>query len=84
MAAHVENYADEWAGVLADPQKLRKFTSFINAPDVVDDALQYVAERGQIRPAGPADRESGTVLISGPDLPLRTRATATGTLEEVR
>ncbi|WP_114561268.1 nitrite reductase large subunit NirB [Desertihabitans aurantiacus] len=72
MAAHVDGYADEWAAVLADPDQLRRFTSFINAPEEVDDSLQYVAERGQIRPAAPGERASGAVLIAGPDLPRRS------------
>jgi nitrite reductase (NADH) large subunit len=32
IAAHVEHYADEWAAVLADPERLRRFVSFVNAP----------------------------------------------------
>ncbi|MFV0426386.1 MAG: nitrite reductase large subunit NirB [Beutenbergiaceae bacterium] len=68
MAAHVDNYQDEWAAVLADPEKLKRFGSFVNAPDVADPDLAYVNERNQHRPANPGDRRSGATLISGPDL----------------
>ena len=50
MARHVDNYADEWAETLADPERLRRFRSFVNAPLTADDSAQYVVERGQRRP----------------------------------
>ncbi|MEU5846749.1 nitrite reductase large subunit NirB [Saccharopolyspora shandongensis] len=50
MHRHVENYADEWAGVLADPGKLARFVSFVNAPAAPDPTIRFVQERGQIRP----------------------------------
>ena len=53
MASHVDNYRDEWADVLADPDRLSRFVSFVNAPDVSDDELQFVEERGQRRPLLP-------------------------------
>ncbi|SKB04041.1 nitrite reductase large subunit NirB [Aeromicrobium choanae] len=67
MAEHVENYADEWAQTLADPEKLAQFGSFVNAPDTPDPDLSYVEERGQRRPADP-------VVIAGGTLPVRTEA----------
>ncbi|MFS0886307.1 nitrite reductase large subunit NirB [Aeromicrobium sp. 179-A 4D2 NHS] len=69
MAAHVEQYSDEWADTLADPEKLAQFGSFVNAPDTPDPDLAYVEERGQRRPAGP-------VVIAGSQLPVRTGAGA--------
>jgi nitrite reductase (NADH) large subunit len=51
----VSDYADEWREVLEDPEKLRRFHSFVNAPDAADPTLAYVTERGQIRPATAAD-----------------------------
>jgi nitrite reductase (NADH) large subunit len=53
MAAHVANYADEWRGVLEDPDRLSRFVSFINAPGTPDPTISFRAERGQIRPVGP-------------------------------
>ncbi|GAA3691769.1 nitrite reductase large subunit NirB [Arthrobacter ginkgonis] len=53
MARHVENYQDEWAATLNDPDRLRRFRSFVNAPDQKDESLAYVEERGMRRPNGP-------------------------------
>ncbi|WP_102157273.1 nitrite reductase large subunit NirB [Zhihengliuella halotolerans] len=53
MNRHVEGYEDEWAATLKDPERLRRFRSFVNAPDQKDESLAYVEERGQKRPAGP-------------------------------
>ncbi|MFV0251787.1 MAG: nitrite reductase large subunit NirB [Beutenbergiaceae bacterium] len=72
MAAHVDNYQDEWAAVLADPDKLKRFGSFVNAPGVADPDLAYVSERDQHRPANAADRDDGSTLISGPALAVRS------------
>ncbi|MGH3951303.1 MAG: nitrite reductase large subunit NirB [Pseudonocardiaceae bacterium] len=47
MAKHVENYADEWEGVLADPEKLARFTSFVNAPGTPDPTISFRTEREQ-------------------------------------
>jgi nitrite reductase (NADH) large subunit len=68
MAAHVDAYEDEWAATLADEEKLRKFASFVNAPETADPDLVYVEERGQRRPA---NGEEGAVLIAGDTLPVR-------------
>ncbi|MFE5209864.1 nitrite reductase large subunit NirB [Streptomyces sp. NPDC056600] len=50
MAAHVAHYRDEWAAVLADPEKLDRFVSFVNAPETPDPTVAFVPERGQIKP----------------------------------
>ncbi|MEU4525612.1 nitrite reductase large subunit NirB [Amycolatopsis sp. NPDC024027] len=47
MAKHVDNYADEWKGVLEDPEKLARFTSFVNAPGAPDPAISFREERAQ-------------------------------------
>jgi nitrite reductase (NADH) large subunit len=52
---HVDAYEDEWKVTLEDPEKLKKFVTFINAPGVADPDLAFVPERGQMRPAGEAD-----------------------------
>ncbi|TAL22195.1 MAG: nitrite reductase large subunit [Frankiales bacterium] len=67
MARHVETYRDEWAETLADPEKLARFTSFVNAPEVPDPSIAFVPERGQIRPARPDEKP----LVAGPVLPIR-------------
>ncbi|MDQ1701443.1 MAG: nitrite reductase large subunit, partial [Frankiaceae bacterium] len=61
MAKHVDSYADEWRGVLEDPQKLSRFVSFVNAPEMADPSIEFEVERGQIRPKRP-------VHIAGPTL----------------
>ena len=53
MADHVASYRDEWADVLDDPERLRRFVSFVNAPDAPDPSITFVTERGQPRPARP-------------------------------
>jgi nitrite reductase (NADH) large subunit len=47
MESHVAGYADEWRGVLEDPEKLERFVSFVNAPDAPDPTITFVSERGQ-------------------------------------
>ncbi|MCX2748439.1 nitrite reductase large subunit NirB [Arthrobacter sp. MI7-26] len=69
IATHVENYEDEWAATLKDPERLRRFRSFVNAPDEKDEAITFVPERGQIRPA--TNEEKGGVLISSASIPIR-------------
>jgi nitrite reductase (NADH) large subunit len=67
MARHVATYADEWALTIADPDKLKRFVSFVNAPEVPDPTITFVDERGQIRPAR-ADEAGQLNLIAGPTL----------------
>ena len=50
MARHVGSYEDEWAAALADPATPGRFRTFVNA-DTRDTGLQWVEERGQLRPA---------------------------------
>jgi nitrite reductase (NADH) large subunit len=68
MGRHVDDYEDEWAATLRDPDKLARFHSFINAVDTPDPSLSYVATRGQARPATDEDRRDGSVLIAGTTL----------------
>ncbi|GCD45953.1 nitrite reductase large subunit NirB [Streptomyces paromomycinus] len=76
MAAHVTAYRDEWADTLADPERLARFVSFVNAPDAPDPAVRFVPERDQIKP--------DLQLLAGATLPVRTASDAlprTRTLE---
>jgi nitrite reductase (NADH) large subunit len=50
MARHVEDYSDEWRETLADPERLRRFVSFVNAPGTPDPSIAFVPEREQIKP----------------------------------
>ncbi|MEU1627563.1 nitrite reductase large subunit NirB [Streptomyces sp. NPDC020096] len=75
MARHVETYQDEWAATLADPDRVRRFVSFVNAPGVPDPTVRFVPERDQIRPARPDEggRTLVPALVAGPELEVRTR-----------
>ncbi|PSL37740.1 assimilatory nitrite reductase (NAD(P)H) large subunit precursor [Labedella gwakjiensis] len=70
MATHVDTYVDEWAATLADPERLKRFRSFVNAPDTADPHVSTVRERGQSRPAGDGERAGGTVLVAGATIPV--------------
>jgi nitrite reductase (NADH) large subunit len=50
MARHVEDYTDEWRATLEDPERLRRFVSFVNAPGTPDPSIVFTPERGQIKP----------------------------------
>jgi nitrite reductase (NADH) large subunit len=52
MERHVAGYACEWKGVLEDPNKLSRFVSFVNAPDVPDPTVEFTVESGRIVPIG--------------------------------
>ena len=56
MAAVVGSYQCEWRATLADPEKLKRFRQFVNAPDATDDNVVFVHERGQVRPAREEER----------------------------
>lgn len=55
MARHVERYRCEWAETLADPVRLRRFRTFVNA-ESPDPDIVMVHERSQLRPAYPSER----------------------------
>jgi nitrite reductase (NADH) large subunit len=65
MARHVDTYFDEWRATLEDPEKLRRFVSFVNAPGTPDPTIAFTTEREQIRP-----------VIAGPSIPVGTPGTA--------
>ncbi|BDY28830.1 Nitrite reductase [NAD(P)H] [Mycolicibacterium mageritense] len=47
MLRHVDGYACEWKGVLEDPDKLARFVSFVNAPDVADPTVAFTERAGR-------------------------------------
>jgi nitrite reductase (NADH) large subunit len=47
MARHVAGYRDEWAAVLDDADKLRRFVSFINAPETPDPTVAFDESSGR-------------------------------------
>ncbi|GAB3229272.1 nitrite reductase large subunit NirB [Mycolicibacterium hippocampi] len=52
ITRHVENYACEWKGVLEDPDKLSRFVSFVNAPDIPDPTVEFTERSGRKVPIG--------------------------------
>ena len=67
MREHVACYADEWRAALDDPETLRRFVSFVNAPQEEDRSVRFTAERDQIKPLlniGPAPEPKE--LVSAP------------------
>ncbi|QKG19365.1 nitrite reductase large subunit NirB [Actinomadura verrucosospora] len=50
MERHVAAYSDEWRDTLADPDRLRRFVSFVNAPRTPDPSIEFEVEREQIKP----------------------------------
>ncbi len=50
MQLVVDQYECEWANTLNDPEKLRRFRTFVNTTDT-DPDIRFVEERGQRRPA---------------------------------
>jgi len=71
MADHVAGYRDEWAETINDPERLRRFVSFVNAPESPDPTVAFVPERDQVKP--------DLTLLSGPTIPVRTARTLEGT-----
>ena len=57
MARHVATYRCEWKATIEDPDKLRRFRTFINS-DAPDGDIVMVAERDQHRPAAEWEKVS--------------------------
>ncbi|AUG77123.1 nitrite reductase (NADH) large subunit [Kitasatospora sp. MMS16-BH015] len=69
MARHVGSYQDEWAATLADPDRLARFVSFVNAPGVPDPSIRFTPERDQVKP-DLAVLATAEDLLAPLDLPL--------------
>lgn len=74
MDDHVAGYSDEWADVLADPDKLSRFASFVNAPEAPDPFVQFDQQRGQPIPAEPVLLANPIVRTSAVDEEQEVRA----------
>lgn len=55
MAQVIDTFQCEWKTTIEDPEKLKRFSHFVNS-DKPDNRLVFVQERGQIRPAKPAEK----------------------------
>ncbi|MEU6138661.1 nitrite reductase large subunit NirB [Nocardioides sp. NPDC047086] len=80
MATHVDGYFDEWKATIEDPEKLKRFVSFVNAPEIPDPNISFGATRGQIVP-----EVGGTEPVSlGASIPVGMHAFNEQSLEESR
>ena len=64
MQKLVDAYECEWKKAINDPDTLARFRHFVNS-DEPDRHIVFVAERGQIRPARPDERESTLEAVEG-------------------
>lgn len=55
MALVIDNYQCEWKTTINSPERLKRFSHFINS-DQTDDGVVFVEEREQNRPASEAER----------------------------
>jgi nitrite reductase (NADH) large subunit len=67
MARHIASYTDEWKATLQDPDAMRRFVSFVNAPGESDPSITWDLERGQIRPATDTTE---SVVVAGAEIPV--------------
>jgi nitrite reductase (NADH) large subunit len=51
MEKIVSTYQCEWKTTINDPEKMKRFRSFVNEPETLDSNIVFVSERGQPRPA---------------------------------
>jgi nitrite reductase (NADH) large subunit len=58
----VDTYECEWKKAVTDPETRKRFRHFVNSVES-DSNVAFVEERGQIRPATPAERRSKLAAI---------------------
>lgn len=58
MVHVVDTYQCEWKTAINDPEKLKRFRSFVNEPAVPDDNIIFVSERSQPRPATAVEKHA--------------------------
>ncbi|MGB3054991.1 MAG: nitrite reductase large subunit NirB [Acidimicrobiales bacterium] len=59
MAHHLDTYECEWAATLERPDRLARFSTFVNSPGTPDPTVVFIRERGQVRPARPDEKIPG-------------------------
>ncbi len=57
----VGTYQCEWKTTIEDPEKMKRFRSFVNEPITPDENIVFVNERGQVRPATASEKQSGRI-----------------------
>ena len=70
MQRVADTYQCEWKAAVTDPDTRKRFRSFINS-DEVDENVQFVPERGQVRPARAEERAR---VAEGRVIPIRRAA----------
>ncbi|WP_028116001.1 nitrite reductase large subunit NirB [Ferrimonas senticii] len=63
MANLIDSYQCEWATTLQSPEKLQRFSHFINS-DQPDSGVQFEQQRGQIQPKSSAAEQINIVEVS--------------------
>ena len=63
MENHVATYECEWKATIDDPERVKRFRSFVNS-DQVDPNVVFVTERGQPRPARPGEEKPDPALLA--------------------
>jgi len=63
MARIVATYECEWKKAIEDPVTLKRFRHFVNS-EKTDPNVLFVEERGQIRPATPAERRKRVEAVA--------------------
>ncbi|HUP69829.1 MAG TPA: nitrite reductase large subunit NirB [Acidimicrobiales bacterium] len=62
MARHVASYECEWKATIEDPEKLKRFRTFVNS-DEPDPNVVFLPTRGQVRPAFPEEKTPQLVEV---------------------
>lgn len=58
MAHVVDTYQCEWKTTISDPEKMKRFRSFVNEPETLDENIVFVSERSQPRPATAEEKQT--------------------------
>lgn len=63
METVVENYQCEWKTTVESPEARKRFRQFVNSQNT-DPNIQFVMERGQVRPATEVEKRAGNEIIT--------------------
>jgi len=62
MQRVVDTYECEWKKAVTNPETRKRFRHFVNSPEA-DANVEFVEERGQIRPASAAERKLKNIPV---------------------
>ena len=63
MQSLIDSYECEWKKAITDPEISKRFRHFVNS-DKADAHVQFVSERGQIRPARPEEKTHSAEAVA--------------------